>query len=97
MKEHNESKEWLELATEIVQFSEAVDKNNKTQEVTTPISIFTHNLGVLNLQLDKKKVSQIKQALVEYQKMKKFEEAHLKQMESREKSDQEYEQKHRRQ
>ena len=97
MKEHIESKEWLELATEIVQFSEAADKNNKTQEVTIPISILTHHQGLLNLQLDKKKVTQIKQALFEYQKLKKFEEAHLKHIEIREKSDKEYEKKRRRQ
>jgi len=90
-RERTESRDWLELAHEIVRNSEAYGKQSHASEVHIPFNILEQNKSLVNMHLDKNKISEIKQALNEYHKLKDLEDAHTKRLDAEQKHEKEYE------
>ena len=63
--EHNESKEWLQLASEIIASSES-NYDEDGRQVSIPVNILEKNRGLANMELDQSKISEIKQAMLDY-------------------------------
>ena len=74
-RDHQESQEWLQLATEIVNQSNiGADRINGGElPIPIPLKILANNQQLANVEINQEKVNEIKQALNEYQRLKEIE------------------------
>lgn len=72
LRDQQESKEWYDLAQEIVRRSESSQDSFEKFSISLP-KLLENSQGIVNFKIDDAKVAEIKEALNEYQRLKKIE------------------------
>jgi len=72
LREQLESKDWYDLAQEIVRHSESRGEGSR-EKVNIPLPLLQQNNGLMDLEIDEDKIAEIKDALNQYQKLKQEE------------------------